>query len=564
MKRPSISFDKEAIGNFFLNHVEKIVVTVVGAFACTLLWGGIDALRSKTVRRDHRPDALLTRSTSTTGHIDRAQRPPDDVIVRKKELAAEIEPWLQRQVEPPTDVTLLDTPLFQELSKRTKPDVFPIEELQAVAGIAVLAVPPRQARKPANAGRDVDPDPRAAAAEPTAPPPATVRSRIAPFVIVTGLVPAAKQFLHYRQRYDSTSFRDPKRDVPLWSDYVVERCVGPPGGAEKWERINLQTAARRFREEWAGVQAESLPPVFLLHAGQVRFASPRAAPDATAPGAGYCGPLPQLAEGTWGVESLHPQFLRELRKMAAAQTVAAPPGGAAPAAAAAPPSVPDHRLFRFIDTDVESGKTYRYRVRLSVWNPNFKLSAQHLADVSLSKDPLLASAASNSTAPVTVPGSTTVLVGSGRKTDSKRLKSGLVEILVLGENPMTGNYSLRSLITEIGGMVNVDKRLNRPAETRIRGEDIFTDRLFIDMRGRQEDRDDGRSPKGGARPEPVEMLLRRKDGSFELVTAAESQTVIDRYIGTLPLGEEPKSARDRGAEPAADAADNPFATPPKK
>lgn len=561
MKRPSISFNKEAIANFFLNHVEKIVVSLVGVFACTLLWGGIDALRSKTVRREHRPDAVLARSTSTTGHIDRAKRPPDDVIVQKKELAEEIEPWLQPEVVPPTDVTLLDTPLFQELSKRTKPDVFPIEELQAVAGIAVLAVPPRQARKQAEAGRDVEPDPPAAAAQPAGgDPAATVRARITPFVIVTGLVPAVKQFLHYRQRYDSTSFRDPKRDVPLWSDYVVERCVGPPGGAEKWERINLQAAARQFRDEWAGAQPESLPPAFLLNAGQVRFATPRTAPDPALPGAGYCGPLPQLAAGTWGVESLHPQFLRELRKMAAVQATATPPAGTPPP----PASMPDHRLFRFVDTKVESGRTYRYRVRLSVWNPNFKLSAQHLADASLAKDPLLASAASNTTAPVTVPGSTTVLASAERKTDSKRLKSGLVEILVLGENPLTGNYSLRSLITEIGGMVNVDKRLNRPAETRTRGEDIFTERLFIDMHGRQEERDEGRSPKNGPRPEPLEMLLRRRDGSFELVTAAGSQTVIDRYLDTLPLGEEPKAARDRNAEPAADAADNPFATPPKK
>jgi hypothetical protein len=228
--------------------------------------------------------------------------------------------------------------------------------------------------------------------------------------------------------------------------------------------------------------------------------------------------------------------------------------------------MPDHRLFRFVDTDVESGKTYRYRVRLSVWNPNFKLPAQHLAESSLAKDPLLASAASNTTAPVTVPGSTTILARAERKAETKRLKSGLVEILVLGENPLTGDYSLRSLITEVGGMVNVDKRLNRPVETRTRGEDILTKRLFIDMRGRQEDRDDGRIGKNGPRPEPIEMLLLCEDGSFEAVTTADSQTVIDRYVGTLPVAEEPKGSRDRNAEPAAEANEpNPFGpAPPKK
>jgi hypothetical protein len=573
MKRPSLSFNKEAVGNFFLNHIEKIVVALVGAFACTLLWGGIDALRSKTVRREHRPDAVLDRSKSTTGHIDRVPRPPDDVIVRKKGLAAAIEPWIHPEVADPTEVALLDKPLFQELSKRTKPDVYPIEELRAVAGIAVLSVPPREPAKQAGGNRDVDPDPRAeakppAAPEPAQPPAATVRARIVPYVIVTGLVPAVKQFMHYRQRYESTSFRDQKRDEPLWSDYVIERCIGPAGGAEKWERIDLQAAAKRFRQEWTGVQPEPLPPQFLLNGSQVRFAKPGAAPDQAVPGAGYCGPLPQLTDGTWGVESLHPRFLRELRKMAAERTASNPPGGNPSGTAPPPPpppSMPDHRLFRFVDTDVKSGQTYRYRVRLSVWNPNFKLPAQHLAEASLAKDPLLASAASNTTASVTVPGSTTILARAERKAETKRLKSGLVEILVLGENPLTGDYSLRSLITEVGGMVNVDKRLNRPVETRTRGVDIVTNRIFIDMRGRQEDRDDGRAAKTGPRPEPIEMLLLCEDGSFEVVTTADSQTVIDRYVGSLPLAEEAKSSRDRKAEPATDSNEpNPFGTAPLK
>lgn len=566
MKRPSISFNTEAVRTFLLNHVEKIVVGLTAALACTLLWGGIDALRTKSVRREHRPESVVARSTSTTGHIDRVPRPPDDVVGRKTGLAAAVEPWLRPQPVEPTDVALLDKPLVQELSKRTKPDVYPIEELQAVAGIAVLAISPRQP----GGGRDIDPASQAApqppaAAAPAAPPAAIVQVRIAPYVVVTGLVPFRKQAEHYRQRFGGTSHRDPKIDEPIWSLYLIERCVGPAGGPEKWEKIDVPAARKRFRENWLGPQSDSLPTDFLLADGQV---DPKAVADAAQPGAGYCSPLPQLAKGTWGVESLHPRFLRELRSMAAEQQSAKPPEGS-PAAPPPPPRQPDYRLFRFVDMDVESGKTYRYRVRLSVRNPNHMLPAQHLADAALAKDTLLASGVSNTTAPVTVPGSTTILARP--KADTKRAKtvrgerSERAEILVLGENPQTGDYSLSSLITEVGGLINVDRRLNKPGETRTRGEEIFTNRVLIDMIGRQEDRDDGRPTKTGSRPEPIEMLLLREDGSFELVTTAESQSLIERHIDTLPAAEEPKTPRDRATDQPANANDpNPFGQPPSK
>ena len=46
----------------------------------------------------------------------------------------------------------------------------------------------------------------------------------------------------------------------------------------------------------------------------------------------------------------------------------------------------DYRLFRFVDTNVEAGKTYRYRVRLSLWNPNRDLEGRYLTDAALAND----------------------------------------------------------------------------------------------------------------------------------------------------------------------------------
>jgi hypothetical protein len=218
----------------------------------------------------------------------------------------------------------------------------------------------------------------------------------------------------------------------------------------------------------------------------------------------------------------------------------------------------DYRLFRFVDTTVEIGKAYRYRVRLSLWNPNYKLPTQYLSQAALAKDAKLPSQTSNVTEPVRVPGTTSLAVRPLQKADTKKFKPGMMEVLVLAEDSATQSYTLRSLVTEIGGFANIDKRLNRPAETRVRGADIDTNSVLVDMRGRQENRAEARAAKPTPPPEPLEMLFLREDGSFEMASAADSQLLVDRYIGTLPAMQEQKPDRDEPEQPAANPFGNPF------
>jgi hypothetical protein len=192
----------------------------------------------------------------------------------------------------------------------------------------------------------------------------------------------------------------------------------------------------------------------------------------------------------------------------------------------------EFRLFRFIDTTVKPGQRYRYRVRLSVRNPNFGIDRQHLADPASAKGELLPSKESNETPPVSVPDATTLLVQTLTKEEikEKKLKPGALQVLVLAPSSDTGNYTLRSLITETGGLANVDKSLNKPGDVRTKGEDVITDRVLVDVRGRQEE-----SGKPGSPPETFEMLFLRNDGSFEFVSAADSQRISDRYMPTLEV-----------------------------
>lgn len=600
MKRPSVTFDKDAILAFLLTHGEKIGVAAVAVIACGLAWGGVNAARTQAATRAQQPKAIEDQANLAAAHIVEAKQPPAEEL-RRSNLAKSIEPWRRPDVRRPHSATLFNKQLFDEKAKRSKPEVFPIEELRAVAGVAFMAEPkggapgrnpadvdapedpdgepagPKRRRsKPSGQAGKPDPAPEANESGPGVIPRQVTRGRLVPYCVVTGLIPFSKQTADYRQRYEQAVFRDPQRDAPRWSDYLMERMVVTPGGREDWKPIDLKQFYADAARQWGGVdQGEQLPEGFILAGDQVSGRD-----------IAYCSPLPLLAGESWGLDSLHPWFvgrwkaLDEERAAAAAQNaekattilpgagpVFDPPGGdSGPGmnqdGEGRPVGGDDYRMFRFVDTTVERGKTYRYRMRLSLLNPNRDLEARYLADAAFAKDVKLASAVSNVTDPVTVPGTQALLVRGLRKADSKKFKAGLVEVLVLDKASDNGNYSLRSLVTEPGGLINVDKRLNKPGDVRARGDDVFTEVVLIDMLGRQEDRAEVRGTKDSPPPEPLEMLFLRPDGSFTAAAAAESQVQVGRFIRTLPILDDPKAGKDK--QPSGPSPDGPPGSPGKR
>ncbi|MFM8291102.1 MAG: hypothetical protein ACKOC4_05300 [Planctomycetia bacterium] len=559
MKRPNISLDKEAVVDFLLRHGEKFVVGVIAMAALGLAWGGVDAIQSKSATEQQSPRTIERSADEAASHVEREKSAPATEKRSGPPLSAAIDPWRDPTVTEPPALALLDRPLFEEFAKRTQPDVFPIEDLRAVAGLAVL--PAKQAAAPAAADPlPARPKPRKRGEpEPGAGEqpfdlggggPAAVdqaRGRILPYVVVTGLIPVAKQVAEYGRRFESVGFKDPKRDTPLWADWSIERTtVG--GGGDRWERLDIAEAGRRWQADGAGGAPEPVPDAFLLPA-----ALDKRNPKTTPP---YCGVLPQLLKGSWTVVGVHPWVVDQVRKLKDPRPAAAAPEpvNADPANVFAgegePPrpettvvggqaeSLVEYGMFRFIDTAVAPGKAYRYRVRFELWNPNYKIPSQHLTQAALAQEMKLPSTPSNETQPVSVPDSTSTLVAMLRKADMKKLKPGWFELLVLAPSAKTGDYALRGLVTEAGGLVNVDEKLNKPGDRRTRGEEIRTERVVVDARGRQEDRADVKSKRP---PEPFELLCLRPDGGFEFVSAADSEAVIAEHAATLPAGETAKS-----------------------
>ena len=594
MKLAVPSLSKDAVLSWLLDHCEKLAAAGVFLLALGLAWSGLTAIRSKSATADLKPEKITSQANAALAHIDRQQDPPKEKLLEPIGLADSIATWIA-PAEKETRKLVLSRPLFEELARRTQPDVLPIEQLQAVAGVAVLAAP---ADPGAAIGRPTRPGGRPPPIDPLMsgmpgelgpnaqePDPAqnVPPARIVPYTIVTGLIPYAKQFNDYVERFENASFRDPQRDAPLWSDFLIERADVTQGPAEKWERINPKAVVQAMQKEWAGVQGDAIPAEFFL--------SPE-----EQPGLGevtYAWPLPQLAGESWGPEAVHPWAISEWKRMVAEQTALSAGDGAGPLQPMRPglmPSMPvggggqlppgfgnplgggefgsgiepsmdisgmpedtitrlDYKVFRFVDTAVKPGHRYRYRVRLSVWNPNYQVPAQHLADADLATATKLPSPSSNESDAVLVPGVTKVLARMP-PTEPKR---GTAEVLVLWPHEKTGNYALHSVTTIPGGIVSVQQKIEqegddrggrgRPAKGKQEPASVLIPvGMLVDFMGHQTPTQGGMKAAAGGRrgkkaappAEPFELLVLGEDGELKWATPIESEEQYRTYANTLP------------------------------
>ncbi len=579
MKMPS--FNLAAATDVLLRHGEKIVAAIVGLGGLILVWGGIDAMRSLAVTDAQTPKAVSQAATQARDHIGREAQPPADLLPPRKPLADALDVWRTPLVPwksgtapgltiaATPSLPVLDSPLFEELKKRGQPDVLPLEDVRAVAGVALLPVP-----EPAAGGAQPRRGQRGGEAAEREPPPEMTdvmgrpveRGLVVPYVIVTGLIPAAKQHAEYLARFQGCGFRDPRRDAPLWSDYEIDRATVGRDGQETWTKIDLVAAAKQAAA-WGPLSDTGVPPEFQL-ASDEDLRSMKTTP------LGFVSSLPRRIDGTWELADLHPWVVERLLEALAAAGRELEPGvgeqvepgfGAAVPGFDTPPEGaveaaqpegmqqleqrPEYRLFRFIDTAVTPGETYRYRVRLKVWNPNFDQNPErmrpHVADPKLALEQKLSSPNSEP-ASATVPPPTRVLVDTLRRDTIKdmRLKPGTLELLVLGAGAETGSIALRGFVGDPGAVIDVDEKFNSKTQRdRARGEKLVTGRVLVDARGRQLDRRDGpadREKPPGAIPEPLDVLCIRPDGSYEMVSVVESGPLVARYRATLPPIRDPK------------------------
>lgn len=377
MKKPKVSLSKRGISDFFLNHGEKLVVGLFAMLSLGLVWGGVDALRTKPVTRELLPQVMTEQANRSREHISREKTPPPDTTKRPT-LATVMEPWRQPSIADRPPATVFNRPIIEQRNKRSKPEVYPIERLIAVPGQAVVALKPDEAAALAAAaaeprdddgkgkrgtgrGRDNAPGrgtggqadggaadglgggavagrggggaaagvPGAGSGYPGmaggypggemgggmmgAGAPANPVGRVVPYCVVLGLVPWLKQTEDFQERFMASSLPNPQGDQPVWADYLVERAEVGPDGLGPWKKIDLRAAWRQADKLYAGIERDQLPADFIL----TQEMAPD--PDPSRTTFGYLTPLPQLAGDVWGLTAVHPWCIETILERQARQ-----------------------------------------------------------------------------------------------------------------------------------------------------------------------------------------------------------------------------------------------------
>lgn len=603
MKLPRIKFTPETIVSLAANHGEKVLVAIALLCSLPLAWGGLNALRTQMLEQDKSPAQIENAATEAENQFrrvlaeDQQAKLAEQLRGPRLDADAAIAAWRVDEVGRPPAGLGLNRPLLGDIKKREAPTVFPLEQLRAVAGVTAIARREQEQGLPGRPGFGATLEPEAGEGQPAVQsPPAT----LVPYVLLTGLVPYRKQAEEYRSLFSTASFTDAERDVPHWSDFTVERQeVGASGGGP-WQEIDLRQTVQRWGREWSGVAADPLPPEFVLNETD----NPR---DPAAMPVGFCGPLPQLAErpqlsgveglssgpgsASWGLAGLHPWAVEELLKLRKLQEEEARqqqqdgglsglpfsnpgsrPGGQG---GGGPTFIPfanegmpgqtgmndvfddplagpdgmvnllDYRLFRFLDTAVEPGKTYCYRVTIRLWNPNVGLPIKYLETPELAEAVMLATSPSELSPSVTSglprpPGRSRVVARLLTRDDKKMAGLGGSdnEALVLDANPDSGNFELHSAEIAPGQPIGIEQgaRRLRIGNRRIAvpEHDVTTDLTVLGIAGEQELDEKKRITRGFLPPPPVELLLVNSNGAIDRVTAADSARTVQQYIQTLP------------------------------
>lgn len=170
--------------------------------------------------------------------------------------------------------------------------------------------------------------------------------------------------------------------------------------------------------------------------------------------------------------------------------------------------MPDHVLFRFIDTTVQPGKSYRYRVRLVLANPNYRVQARYL-DPSAKTEPKVSTAWSEPSATASVPYANDLRLGGSAGSD--RAAVALIKW-----------DAAKAISAVVETQAERGQVLNATSDTYFESPDepgnVKKEKLSVDTQTLVADIGGGESIKVGrdSATAPVELLVRDADGNLAL------------------------------------------------
>ncbi len=550
-----------AIKALAIQHGEKAGLAL-GVGACVLfIWS---AAKMDVLGPEKQPTKLEEAAKKTDDHIRDSKWDP----VAK---GIEVVDYVQRAKRDPLadkDYRLVhpfNPPIWESKGKRPDPKMFPVEEMLASAGLGVFALSkeivepdPAGPKKPANKKGTPGPKgmsepkggPLAGAKDkkggppggpggpprgPKQNPPDMVVHGIRPgrdselkgfsWVVITGLIPIAKQEAEFEEAFRNVIKPIPEADEPQYRGYKIERAEIAGDAEPVWQEIKVKEYNQQFRARW---QAESHEII-----------------DETYSHRGYTMPLAPLVSADWDPAVVgHPKVPLAEKAGAAAAARPAPSDAAddeddefglsgpnPPGKAGAPPPMtqrkkgpgktgPQRRLadvvlFRFIDSTVQPGKQYRYHVKLALTNPNYGVTDRYLRNPASRTQKTVYSPWSEPTPLVTVPRDIEIFAGPVVKPSSSAMREPMMKAMVTKLDREHGLKLTAEETFQRGSLVNIRKKIE--SEAPVPGDSpivvdalLNSDSVVVDIEG-------GKPLKGPKSPTmPGEMVILQPDGSLVL------------------------------------------------
>ena len=279
------------------------------------------------------------------------------------------------------------------------------------------------------------------------------------WIVVTGLIPIADQMKEYNNILGRSEYTDQNRDVPKYLFYDIYRGTVDENGNTVWSEkpIDLNQVYAKEVDQWAGigldpVSAEYSVPLFSLDSPPLTMECPPLVNKSFGAEVTNLPNIPLLSETQ--KEELA-DSMSEMKKQEdetkkgtarnfnaalnnsiftnsnSTRSANGRPNGGMPNMPMMGPMMPmmtpmmanpgrgagtgakvtkvNYYLFRFFDFDVEEGKTYQYKVKLYLANPNYGLDVNLVEDGNSVLTPTVVSVESKPSNPVALGGESRIL-----------------------------------------------------------------------------------------------------------------------------------------------------------
>ena len=262
------------------------------------------------------------------------------------------------------------------------------------------------------------------------------------WIAVTGSIPIRKQQAAYGDLFGNAQYLDDARDQPRYLYYELERGEVAPNGDVTWSKVDVLRAIKKENNQWAGVGSEQVG--FSYHAPTFSSYPPMAMscpPMANKPFGEEIANLPNIPLNSSEQIEVQSAELERWNKLQDAMNQidestlldrdpfegaggsamgggmdsgmmsGGASGGMGPNGGmgagndwlvnreavakqmlnAQTVASVDYYLFRYFDFEVEEGKTYQYRVKLLLANPNYGVEERFVEDPTATEQKIIAS-----------------------------------------------------------------------------------------------------------------------------------------------------------------------------